>query len=771
MRGVALTEENLHNQVEVVKEEIRVNVLNRPYGGFPWLLLPPVLFDTFPNAHNGYGDFVDLESATVADAQAFFDRYYAPGNAVLTVAGDFDPDEALRLVERHFGDIPAPRRCPPRPTSPSRRRTASGASRARDRAGAAAGGRDRLAGARPGRPRRLPALRGARRGAHRRRRVPPGGAAGAARPHGDQHRRLPRASWATRSTSATPRRCCCRRTTRPAATPTRCCDRRRGARPARHRRAEPRRAGPHRGPDAAPATCARSTRCSAGRWRWPCSSSSAAAPSWSTSCPGCSPRSPRRSQAAAATLRRRPRRARDPARRAPHDRRPAEPDRFPPSAGPGRPELPTVAERTLANGLRVLAVRRPGRAAGRAAAAGAVRRAPARRPRRPRAAARRDAAGRHRPAHRRAVAAELQALGGSLSAGTDPDRLRSAARCSPPAWPGCSSCSPRCSPARPTPSDEVAGERDRLVQDLAIHRSQPASSPARHCCARMYGDHPYGRDLPERRGGGGGQGGGSCAACTPSGSPRTAASWCWSATSPRPGRSTPPRRRWPAGRRGRGRRAPPLPAAAGRARRCCVDRPGAVQSSLRIGGPAPPAPHPDHAAFSWPTWSSAATSRRAGWRTSARTRATPTARTPASTTRRPAPGSPWPPTSPPTSPRPALLETWYELGRIATLPVGQDELDQARRYAIGTLALSTASQAGLASTLSALTAGGLGRGVAARLAEGPGGGDRRRGPRGRRARYLRRPRLTAVLVGDAEQVEAPASRVLSLVRGPADAVA
>ena len=73
MRGPRLTEENLRNQVDVVKEEIRVNVLNRPYGGFPWLKLPPVMFDTFPNAHDGYGSFDDLESATVADAAEFFD--------------------------------------------------------------------------------------------------------------------------------------------------------------------------------------------------------------------------------------------------------------------------------------------------------------------------------------------------------------------------------------------------------------------------------------------------------------------------------------------------------------------------------------------------------------------------------------------------------------------------------------------------------------------------------------------------------------------------
>ena len=115
LRAPKLTTENLRNQVDVVKEEIRLNVLNRPYGGFPWILLPPVLYDTYPNAHNGYGDFTDLEQADLDDAAAFFDAYYAPGNAVLTVVGDLDPAEAAELVERHFGDIPA-RPVPARPS-------------------------------------------------------------------------------------------------------------------------------------------------------------------------------------------------------------------------------------------------------------------------------------------------------------------------------------------------------------------------------------------------------------------------------------------------------------------------------------------------------------------------------------------------------------------------------------------------------------------------------------------------------------------------------
>jgi predicted Zn-dependent peptidase len=111
MRAVRLTPENLQNQVDVVKEEILVNVKNQPYGGFPWLYLPMALFTTFPNAHDAYGDFADLDAATLEDAAAFFDRYYSPANAVLAVAGDVDPDEAAVMIERLFGDIekrPAP---------------------------------------------------------------------------------------------------------------------------------------------------------------------------------------------------------------------------------------------------------------------------------------------------------------------------------------------------------------------------------------------------------------------------------------------------------------------------------------------------------------------------------------------------------------------------------------------------------------------------------------------------------------------------------------
>jgi len=107
MAAPALTQETIDNQIDVVKEEIRVNVLNRPYGAFPWLQLPEVLFDTFANTHNGYGDFVDLESATAADAAEFFDSYYAPGNAVLAIGGDFAVDRTTAWVHQYFGQVTA----------------------------------------------------------------------------------------------------------------------------------------------------------------------------------------------------------------------------------------------------------------------------------------------------------------------------------------------------------------------------------------------------------------------------------------------------------------------------------------------------------------------------------------------------------------------------------------------------------------------------------------------------------------------------------------
>ncbi|MDQ3809490.1 MAG: insulinase family protein, partial [Chloroflexota bacterium] len=106
MRGLAITQENLKNQQEVVKNEVRVNVLNQPYGGFPWLDMPQRANTNWYNAHNFYGELGDLDAATLEDARSFFRTYYAPNNAALVISGDFEPAQALAMVRKYFGPIP-----------------------------------------------------------------------------------------------------------------------------------------------------------------------------------------------------------------------------------------------------------------------------------------------------------------------------------------------------------------------------------------------------------------------------------------------------------------------------------------------------------------------------------------------------------------------------------------------------------------------------------------------------------------------------------------
>ena len=109
MRSLAINQENFENQRQAVKEERRLRVDNQPYAGAfqVALTLPFDSANCFAYAHQVIGDMADLDSARLEDVQAFFDAYYTPSNAVLTVAGDFDEAEARRLIAQYFGDIPA----------------------------------------------------------------------------------------------------------------------------------------------------------------------------------------------------------------------------------------------------------------------------------------------------------------------------------------------------------------------------------------------------------------------------------------------------------------------------------------------------------------------------------------------------------------------------------------------------------------------------------------------------------------------------------------
>ncbi|MEV4107413.1 insulinase family protein [Nonomuraea sp. NPDC049695] len=114
MRAPSFTQKALDEQLAGVAAEIREMIVERPYGGMPWPHMAGLLYTSFANAHDGYGDPEQLKKATLEDCAEFFARYYTPGNAVLTVAGDVDPDDVVARVERHFGDIPA-REAAPQP--------------------------------------------------------------------------------------------------------------------------------------------------------------------------------------------------------------------------------------------------------------------------------------------------------------------------------------------------------------------------------------------------------------------------------------------------------------------------------------------------------------------------------------------------------------------------------------------------------------------------------------------------------------------------------
>jgi predicted Zn-dependent peptidase len=107
MRSLAVTEDNFENQRSTVKEERRLGVDNQPYA--PAFTEGSTLIydstDCFSYAHSVIGSMDDLDRAEVPDVQAFFDLYYRPNNATLTVVGDFDPAEAKQLIGQYFDDI------------------------------------------------------------------------------------------------------------------------------------------------------------------------------------------------------------------------------------------------------------------------------------------------------------------------------------------------------------------------------------------------------------------------------------------------------------------------------------------------------------------------------------------------------------------------------------------------------------------------------------------------------------------------------------------
>jgi zinc protease len=111
----AMTQQKLDTQRDVVKNERRWSVDNQPYGTW-WEKLPALAFPSdHPFHHSLIGSMEDLSEASLEDVAQFFATFYTPDNAVLSVAGDFDPAEARRLIEEYYGPIPRGNGRPPLP--------------------------------------------------------------------------------------------------------------------------------------------------------------------------------------------------------------------------------------------------------------------------------------------------------------------------------------------------------------------------------------------------------------------------------------------------------------------------------------------------------------------------------------------------------------------------------------------------------------------------------------------------------------------------------
>src|SRR5437588_10514288 len=105
MRSLAVTQENLDNQRNVVQEERRIGLDNAAYGK-SGEIQQELMYDNFAYKHDTIGSMADLNAASIDDVRGFFKMYYAPNNAVLTIVGDFKTNAALMLVKKYFENIP-----------------------------------------------------------------------------------------------------------------------------------------------------------------------------------------------------------------------------------------------------------------------------------------------------------------------------------------------------------------------------------------------------------------------------------------------------------------------------------------------------------------------------------------------------------------------------------------------------------------------------------------------------------------------------------------
>ncbi|MGL5684157.1 MAG: M16 family metallopeptidase [Marinifilaceae bacterium] len=106
MLSLNFSQQALDVQKQVVIEEYKQRYLNNPYGDI-WLKLRPLAYKTHPYKWATIGKSIeDIETATLNDVETFFHNFYAPNNAIVSISGNIEPQKALELVNKWFGDIP-----------------------------------------------------------------------------------------------------------------------------------------------------------------------------------------------------------------------------------------------------------------------------------------------------------------------------------------------------------------------------------------------------------------------------------------------------------------------------------------------------------------------------------------------------------------------------------------------------------------------------------------------------------------------------------------
>ncbi|MFE9954342.1 M16 family metallopeptidase [Micromonospora sp. NPDC005299] len=348
------------------------------------------------------------------------------------------------------------------------------------------------------------------------------------------------------------------------------------------------------------------------------------------------------------------------------------------------------------------------------------------------------------------LAAELQKVGGGLSAGIDPDRLMLSGAGLVTGLDRMLELLADVLTGATYPADWVETERERLVDRIQVAQSQPAHLARTALLKRIYGRHPYAVQTPEPD---------QVRAVKPPVLRRLHAERVHPAGAVlvlvgdvQPERALDASERALSGWKGEGQPAelpPAPPLEPGPV--LLVDRPGSVQSSLRIALPAVPRTHPDHAALQLANllFGGYFSSR---WVENIREDKGYTYG-PHSLVEHSVAGSVLVAAAEVATEvtAPALLETMYELGRLAALPPKPDELEQARQYALGTLQLGMSTQAGLASLTSAYAGNGLRLDFlaehAARLAAATVDD-----VAAAAARYLAPAQAVTVVLGDAERV-------------------